>query len=216
MLEKTLYKTSFGYSAECTEEQMKQIQKFFPEAAFKSLADFGISSCSQKEDKYKSWSKEDFKNLQQKEYAEYLKLEIKPFKTYFFGHDEYIDLEEFLRVCTIPINIESRKVIKFTDSTQQFSILEYQNIFKILERLSHQLDSRESFNTHCNVHIAGHHLMNINELMLCEDYCTDSLQERLNQKWQIISCCVQDNRRPDYVLGRYNPDYKAISKAKRG
>ena len=64
-----------------------------------------------------------------------------------------------------------------------------------------------TFNEKCNVHIGGGLLVTFNDFMLQEDCCTDTLQEKVNNGWRIVACCVQaDQRRPDYVLGRYNAD----------
>lgn len=61
-------------------------------------------------------------------------------------------------------------------------------------------------NTRVEVHASNSALMVYNETLLCEDYCTDRLQNELDNGWRIIACCVQpDQRRPDYILGRYNP-----------
>lgn len=61
-------------------------------------------------------------------------------------------------------------------------------------------------NTKVEVHASNSALMVYNETLLIEDSCTDRLQEHLDMGWRIIACCVQpDQRRPDYILGRYNP-----------
>lgn len=63
------------------------------------------------------------------------------------------------------------------------------------------------FNQKCEVHIPGPALTNYNDLLLAEDICTDELQRHLNNGWRIIAACPQPSqRRPDYILGRYNPD----------
>ena len=65
-----------------------------------------------------------------------------------------------------------------------------------------------NFNSQCNVHIGGGGLLvTFNDLCLKEDTCTDELMREFNNGWRIIAICVQpDQRRPDYILGRYNPD----------
>lgn len=63
-----------------------------------------------------------------------------------------------------------------------------------------------AYNQTCEVHMPGQALSTYNELMLAEDSCTDALQRSLDDGWRIIAACPQpDARRPDYVLGRYNP-----------
>jgi hypothetical protein len=64
-----------------------------------------------------------------------------------------------------------------------------------------------SYNSKCDVHVPGLGLMILNETMLLEDSCTDQLQTALDNGWRIVAACPQpDSRRPDYVLGRYNPE----------
>lgn len=67
---------------------------------------------------------------------------------------------------------------------------------------------RESgYNERCEVHMPGQALSMYNDTMLMEDACTDALQENLNRGWRIIAACPQpDQRRPDYVLGRWCPE----------
>lgn len=62
------------------------------------------------------------------------------------------------------------------------------------------------FNEKCDVHVPGNILISYNETMLLEDSCTDILQAELNSGWRIVAVCPQAQRRPDYILGRYNPN----------
>lgn len=63
------------------------------------------------------------------------------------------------------------------------------------------------YNNKCEVHMPGQALAMYNDMMLLDDACTDALQDSLNQGWRIIAACPQpDQRRPDYILGRYNPE----------
>jgi hypothetical protein len=46
-------------------------------------------------------------------------------------------------------------------------------------------------------------LLAIDEVQVCEDYCTDALQRELNSGWRILCVCPPNAaRRPDYILGR--------------
>lgn len=66
------------------------------------------------------------------------------------------------------------------------------------------------FNPRVEVHTPGNALSLFNDIMLAEDCCTDALQNSLNEGWRIIAVCPQpDARRPDYILGRFNPDRDA-------
>lgn len=54
-----------------------------------------------------------------------------------------------------------------------------------------------------NVHLPSMDLLMINETLLLEDSCTDSLQKNLDDGWGIIACIPRPGqRRPDYILGR--------------
>ena len=75
----------------------------------------------------------------------------------------------------------------------------------------------QHFNNRVEVHMPGQALSMYNETLLMEDSCTDALQNELANGWRIIAVCPQpDQRRPDYVLGRYNPNVGIDTEAKRG
>lgn len=74
-----------------------------------------------------------------------------------------------------------------------------------LEQLS---SAYGNFNGRCDVHMPGNLLLQFNRILLLEDQCSDSLQEALDKGWRIISAQPQpDQRRPDYIMGRYDPSY---------
>ena len=74
-----------------------------------------------------------------------------------------------------------------------------------------------NFNRKVEVHMPGQALSVYNEVMLLEDSCTDMLQSNLNKGWRIIAACPQpDSRRPDYILGRFNPNHESDDRASRG
>ena len=83
------------------------------------------------------------------------------------------------------------------------------------EAINTTLEAFESstFNQKVNVHVGGGLIVTYNDIMLMEDSCTDDLQSKLNDGWRVISVCVQaDQRRPDYVLGRFKPDLHVRNK----
>lgn len=98
------------------------------------------------------------------------------------------------------------KPIRRATASQQF--------VHVVDKHREQLNSVTSeqnvtFNDKCEVHMPGFGLMQYNRVALLEDSCTDKLQDALASGWRIIAACPQPNqRRPDYVLGRYEPDYK--------
>lgn len=67
-----------------------------------------------------------------------------------------------------------------------------------------------AYNTRCEVHVPGQALSLYNEVMLASDACSDAMQNHLDDGWRIIAACPQpDQRRPDYILGRYNPKHES-------
>lgn len=73
-----------------------------------------------------------------------------------------------------------------------------------------------AFNHKVEAPIPGPHLLSVNRLMLCEDYCTDALQGMLDEGWRMVAVCPQEARRPDYVLGRFEPLGGPGTRAQRG
>lgn len=66
------------------------------------------------------------------------------------------------------------------------------------------------FNSKCNVHIGNLGLLSINQLAYANDKCTEELQDLINEGWRILAVCPQpDQRRPDYILGRYNENQQS-------
>lgn len=61
----------------------------------------------------------------------------------------------------------------------------------------------QSFNSRCSVHVPGLGMLLIDEVMVRIDYCTEALQDDLDNGWRVLAICPQpDQRRPDYILGR--------------
>ncbi len=63
-----------------------------------------------------------------------------------------------------------------------------------------------TYNGRVEVHMPGQALSLYNDTLLLENSCSDDLQKALEDGWRMIAACPQpDQRRPDYILGRYNP-----------
>ena len=206
---KKLYKIELNYEAEITEEDLVKLQKFAPSAKFKELKDFKVESYYKDQDQYKGWTDEQFEQKMNDSFAEYMAKSPRKVNHYSANSElTMVDLDMFLAEdIDVAFEIKGFTKIQFTAPQAGFDLSEYAEIFKTLEGLRHQLADRASFNSKCNVHIGGAHMMTVNRTMLCEDYCTDQLQDRLNEGWRIMACCVQDARRPDYILGKYDASY---------
>ncbi|AWD92400.1 hypothetical protein [Xanthomonas phage Carpasina] len=64
----------------------------------------------------------------------------------------------------------------------------------------------KGYNDHTGTHISNNVMTSFNQVLLMEDACTDNLQDHLNEGWRVIAVCPQAARRPDYILGKFNPD----------
>ena len=133
-------------------------------------------------------------------------------------NNQLVDLNWFALNCNYPFYVE--KCIK----SEEASVENIQTILYELEQKTKKIDNtidkmtQQTFNQKLNVHVGGGLIVTYNDICLKEDCCTDGLQEELNNGWRIIACCIQpDQRRPDYILGRYNPslDVCDASEAKR-
>ena len=63
------------------------------------------------------------------------------------------------------------------------------------------LPSGESYKVYVQVPHIG--LLNVNQVQLEENCCTDRLQALLDEGWRILCVCPPNaQRRPDYILGR--------------
>lgn len=140
------------------------------------------------------------------EYRVFRKLEDKDW-VYIPRENNLVDLDTFALNCRLPYTI-TKCVKSATPTTQNLSFM-LNEIEEKFDTINKQLDifSNQQFNQKVNVHVGGGLIVTYNDLKLMEDSCTDILQNELNDGWRIIAVCVQPNqRRPDYVLGRYNPE----------
>jgi hypothetical protein len=85
----------------------------------------------------------------------------------------------------------------------------YTSELKVIEKLLsleeklNIFSKEQQFNTNVGVHISDLGLLNVKEVDVLYDPCTDELQTWLNEGWRILAICPQpDKRRPDYILGR--------------
>lgn len=217
---KKLYEIDFGYDPKIDQKSFDKLRMFEPGISWYDLAHFVPSDYAIKhDDKFKGLSKEKLNEYAEEQYQEYLGKDVRAFDVPYNANGlRFVDLDQFLAAdIDIAFTVKQSHEITIKDTSSfGLDLFEYQKMFKTLERLSHQLESREAFNQKCSVHIGGHHLMTINRTMLCEDCCTDNLQRHLNSGWRIIACCAQEARRPDYILGMYDGSFNGNGMAERG
>lgn len=123
-----------------------------------------------------------------------------------------LDEEKILKLSLNNINFTVLEKIDLNiDITDQLVALAEKPI-----RLTQESVGDQYYNNKCEVHMPGMAMSMYNEMLLLEDCCTDELQSKLNSGWRIISACPQpDQRRPDYIMGRFNPDFDGDNDAKR-
>jgi len=123
-----------------------------------------------------------------------------------------VDLQKLLPNCHHEfIIIESKEESQIENITASLQTI-LEKVEAKIQTLNKQMEEKVNFNQKCNVHVGGGLLVTFNDLKLKEDMCTDELQVELNNGWRIIAICVQPNqRRPDYVLGRYNPEFDTLT-----
>ncbi|PTX14412.1 hypothetical protein C8N40_11177 [Pontibacter mucosus] len=176
-----------------SEAQLQELRAFCPEARFKTPKD------------YYAWGAPDEEKAakQEEEYRNDCEGDLKPLKECVF----LANISVLFARCPFIHGVQVKQVIPFTEERTGGSVADFAALLTRFEETAKKIkDAERLFNEKCQVHIGGNMLLNINELMLKEDSCTDALQSELNNGWRIISVCVQpDGRRPDYVLGRYNP-----------
>jgi ribulose bisphosphate carboxylase small subunit len=105
------------------------------------------------------------------------------------------------------IKVKIRGMVK-TPETDYLNIIDQiQRVQDKLETALKSFNGHVEFNQKCNVHIGNLGLLNVNQVGYAVDKCTEEIQLLLDKGWRILCVCPEpDQRRPDYILGRYNPD----------
>lgn len=93
---------------------------------------------------------------------------------------------------------------------------DFERFEQVASKLLNIAPEEQVYNSRCQVHMPGQALATYNETLLLEGSCTDNLQSHLDSGWRIIAACPQpDQRRPDYILDRFNPDRSVHTSAAR-
>lgn len=76
----------------------------------------------------------------------------------------------------------------------------------------------ETYNERLGLQMPGNALTVFNEFRNVDDICTDELQsEWIAEGWRVVACCPQpDQRRPDYILGRYSQKHEETQRDYKG
>ena len=134
------------------------------------------------------------------------------------------DIKKFSNDVSI---VDEDKILKLSLNNIKFKVIEKvdlniditEQLVELAEKpikLTQESVGDQYYNSKCEVHMPGMAMSMYNEMLLLEDCCTDELQSSLNSGWRIIAACPQpDQRRPDYIMGRFNPDFNGDRDAKR-
>lgn len=122
---------------------------------------------------------------------------------------EMIDVVENQR-----LYLNSRQMLELLSLTKSYTVegkvsVDLGEMFQNVSSKSERpvVSEENYYNQKCEVHLPGNMLSTYNEILLLEDVCTDELQRSLDNGYRIITACPQSNqRRPDYILGRFNPN----------
>jgi hypothetical protein len=140
----------------------------------------------------------------------------------YASFDYIVQDEEFLSLVLnhIPYTLLESSTVTVDVQSNTDKAEDYLNkTMTMMGKYQSQLErmAENTFNTLCNTHSGGIPLSEYNQTMLCEDICTDLLQNYLKEGWRILSVNVQpDQRRPDYILGKVVPDRDVTPAALRG
>lgn len=129
---------------------------------------------------------------------------------FYRDYDDEIQDTVYMDLLDLGIEVHVRKsrtveVMPPAFEPDQKNLVFMENLIALNEKVIGQLSKTSSlmFNTATKSRQPGEGLMAINELMLCEDVCTDLMQKYLDKGWRILAICPQpDARRPDYIMGR--------------
>lgn len=213
-----LTEIKLDYYEKLNKKELERIRKYSTSFEFKDLKDFipwGFDNLAPEE-------KEKVKLEAQEKYDKYISEERREIKgSQPFTCDIQLFLNEFpnvkfsvlgtKEVLIEPTNVDAiaihQKYIDDIIKKQEERMSSMMNSFlKMSENIVENLKI-DTLNQKCDVHIGGGLLMTVNEVVFFEDYCTNELQNSLAGGWRILAVCVQpDGRRPDYVLGRFNPN----------
>ncbi len=116
----------------------------------------------------------------------------------------FLDVDKFYKIASNDIRIEIIRIIP-VDVQNNFEM--YKKFNRVIEDITNKIDTISNCNfspdVHCNVNVPNLGLLQVREVTYRIDFCTEELQEMLNDGWMILAVCPQSGqRRPDYILGK--------------
>lgn len=174
----------------------------------------------------KKWKDADRENNTDIKWRELVKENPAVLREYPFYKDLRIEVQDtdYLRYLEmdVDVSIQGRRTLDIMDSPAEApqAIRMVEQMLALNDKVIAQLktSSEELFNHPCQQVQPGAWVNNVNRMMLVEDSCTDAIQGYLDEGWRILAIQPQpDQRRPDYILGRFDPDHRPTGRgAERG
>jgi hypothetical protein len=131
-------------------------------------------------------------------------------------------------ISKFPLNVSpyygtSSMVVSLEELHKSFEVVDLirvvdvdvENVFDIdIEALADKISSsiigkttENIYNQRLEIHQPNSPLFMYNEYKVLTDCCTEYLQEEIDNGWRVVSVCPQpDQRRPDYVVAKYNAE----------
>ncbi len=123
------------------------------------------------------------------------------------GNDILVSQDQLVLLLQKGENLTVKSKVNFED--RQGSMVARLEL--VMEKIAKFVEAKDEsfFNERVEVYTPGAGLMLFNSTLLLENACSDELQSALDNGWRIIAACPQpDARRPDYILGRYDPNHE--------
>lgn len=193
-----------------TQEQLDLFNRTYPKLnpiKFKDIGDFSIPSGTYNHSDYKEGDIDHNTRLRDNAFRLYEKSICKSIKGDYHTREITVSITRFMHQFPT-VRFQLVEVIDIPDISMSQVDLAHQiaQIHSATKSLEEAGSLLKTFNDKVEVHIGGSLLMTVNRVKVERDMCTEVLQQELDAGWRILSVCVQsDQRRPDYVLGKYEP-----------
>ncbi len=122
-----------------------------------------------------------------------------------YGKFEGVEIERLSKILGRPVDLDKDGDVTYKDRNAELTLDEALSVghsFEVkgykpyirpgdIDSFKPRHDAPAPVNNKCNVIVAGTSVMEINDVDVATDLCTDALQSRLNDGWRILAICVQ-------------------------
>ena len=125
---------------------------------------------------------------------------------YLYGAVGTVDLDVVIEICN---ELNLKFTVKPHKGNAFFAKSRTRGVEKRLENLETDFELLKNAEGRgiIQMHVPNFMLITFTHVKLMESCCTDQLQVALNEGWRMIAVCPPlDERRPTYILARYQPE----------